>query len=104
MTANYLKSSKPTEAGDERLHGVDEWVDRLRKAARGGALLRLLHEGLEGGYDLLERRNNSAKGGTEAGLIALHHLVKLAKDIADDWGNNWRSRASTEVDAIEGRL
>jgi len=67
-------------------------------------LLRLLHEGLEGGYDLLERRNNSAKGSSKAGLITLHHLVELAEDIADDWGNNWRSGTSTEADAIEGRL
>ena len=34
-------------------------------------------------------RDYSAKGTTEAGLEALHHLVELAEDVVDDRCNSW---------------
>ena len=57
-TITKLESTNTTEAGDEGLNGVHEGLNGLGEAVGGGALLGLLHEGLEGGCDLLEGCRN----------------------------------------------
>ena len=49
-----LEAKKAAKARDDGLQGVDQGVEGLGEAAEGGALLRLLNKGLEGGQDLLE--------------------------------------------------
>ncbi|KNZ54371.1 hypothetical protein VP01_2962g1 [Puccinia sorghi] len=99
MTTDYLESSKPTEARDERLHGVDEWVDRLRKAARGGALLRLLHERLEACYG---RRQCMKWGYTYEKQFRQRRHRSWIDSLASP--DNQRGLIEWQVDAIEGRL
>jgi len=99
-----LEAKKAAKARDDGLQGVDQGVEGLGEAAEGGALLRLLNKGLEGGQDLLEGRHHSTKGTTEARLVTLHHLAELAEKIVDDRSNGGITKAATGVDASEGGL